>query len=219
MTAPNFSGFSNATIEFLRELKENNNRDWFSSNKNIYESAIKSPCRAFAGMMESEIERLTGIPHKARLFRINRDIRFSKDKTPYNTHVHISWTAMEGGGPAWMFGLSDEYCTLGCGTFEFNDDVLETFRRRIAETDGNRFSRIVGNLLRAGYRLQAPVLKRVPPGYATDLPTSEFLRHKGIVMWRDLEGPDAASNQDIAERCTEGFKAMLPLWRFLREQG
>lgn len=81
--------FTTETLEFLEQLKHNNNRDWFQQNKSVYDTSVKNPAKAFAIAMEGELERLCGEPHKAKIFRINRDIRFSKDKTPYNSHIHI----------------------------------------------------------------------------------------------------------------------------------
>ena len=97
MPATGFSGFSDETLAFLNGLKANNSRDWFDANRKSYEAAVKAPSKAFSDIMAGELERLTGTAQKPKIFRINRDIRFSKDKTPYNTHIHISWMPVGGG--------------------------------------------------------------------------------------------------------------------------
>jgi uncharacterized protein (TIGR02453 family) len=221
MAAPEFTGFTDETLGFLAGLKANNTRDWFNENRKAYEAAVKQPAEAFADIMAGELETLTGVAHKPKLFRINRDIRFSKDKTPYNTHVHSAWMPVDGGegAPAWMFGLSTEYCTLGCGVFEFPKGILATYRHKIAMEYGDDLGRIVGGLKADGYRLQEPALKRVPPGFPDDHPWVELSLHKGIMLWRDLEAPDAATKPDLMDRCLRHFGELLPLWRFLRDLG
>jgi uncharacterized protein (TIGR02453 family) len=218
MGASTFTGFAGDTIGFLKDLKANNTRDWFQANKKTYEAAVKKPAPAFAEVMAGEIEGLTGTPHKPKLFRINRDIRFSKDKTPYNTHIHISWMAVDGdaGTPAWMFGLSPEYCTIGCGVFEFPREALEIYRRRIASNEGDELGRLIDQLKKTGYRINEPALKRVPAGFPDDHPYVELSLHKGIVMWRDMEGPEAATKSDIIGRCLQYFGELMPVWTFLR---
>lgn len=211
--------FTSGTLEFLEQLKQNNNRDWFQQKKPVYENSVKNPTKAFAIAMEGELERLTGEPHKAKIFRINRDVRFSKDKTPYNTHAHISWTCRDGeaGGPAWMFGLSTEYCTLGCGNFEFSKPMLDAYRNLIAGEGGGRLTKIVGQLEKSNYRLSDPALKRVPSGFPADHPQGRFLRYKGIAVWRDLDGPNSALEPDLGETIINALKPMLPLWKFLSD--
>ncbi len=211
--------FTTGTLEFLRDLKQNNKREWFQSKKADYENGVKNPAKAFAIAMEGELERLAGAAQKAKIFRINRDIRFSKDKTPYNTHIHMSWTNRDGeqGGPAFMFGLSPEYCTLGCGVFEFSKPKLETFRGHVAGGAGEKLAEIIGGLEKSGVRISEPDLKRVPSGFPADHRQARFLRHKGIAAWRDLDGPQDAVVADLDKVVVAALTPMLPLWRFLND--
>jgi uncharacterized protein (TIGR02453 family) len=219
MPAPDFTGFTGRTIAFLSDLEANNNREWFNANRPLYEAAVKKPANAFAELMAGEIESLTGLAQKPKIFRINRDIRFSRDKTPYNAHIHIAWTPLDAGAspPAFMFGLSTEYCTVGCGVFEFAAPALETYRRRIAGPEGDDLGRMVAALKDKGFRLQEPALKRIPAGFPPDHPYVELSLHKGIAVWRDFEGPQAAAGPDIMARSLSCFEELLPLWRFLRD--
>jgi uncharacterized protein (TIGR02453 family) len=221
MPTSDFTGFTAETLGFLRDLKANNERDWFQANKKAYEAAVKKPSQAFADIMAGELEGLTDVPHKPKLFRINRDIRFSRDKTPYNTHIHILWSPADGGqgAPAWMFGLSTEYCTIGCGVFEFPREKLETYRKTIAGSAGDDLGKMIDGLKESGYRMSDPALKRVPAGFPDDHPYVELALHKGIAIWRDLEAPEAATRPEIAARCMAHFTELMPLWRFLKELG
>ncbi|WP_421856805.1 DUF2461 domain-containing protein [Oricola sp.] len=213
--------FTDGTLQFLFDLKANNTRDWFKENKKAYEAAVKHPSRAFAELMAGEIERLTGAPHAAKLFRINRDIRFTKDKTPYNTHIHISWMPEADGasGPAWMFGLSTEYCTLGCGAFEFAKPMLESYRNTIAGPSGHQLGEMMETLATSGCRFTEPALKRIPPGFPKGHSYPDLARHKGLAVWRDLVSPQSATQADITARCIDHYGEMLPFWRFLRDLG
>ncbi|MFZ2102161.1 MAG: DUF2461 family protein, partial [Oricola sp.] len=135
-----------------------------------------------------------------------------------NSHLHISWTALDGGegGPAFMFGLEPEYLTIGCGTFAFPPALLDTYRKRIAAEQGDDLGRILDALKNKGFRLQDPALKRVPAGFPADHPYVELSLHKGIVAWRDFADPHEVTRPDIIRRCLDHFGEMLPLWRFLR---
>ena len=162
-----FSGFTGDAVTFLNNLKSNNNRDWFLENKKTYEAEIKKPAALFASVMSEHLQSLTGQPHKAKVFRINRDVRFSKDKTPYNAHLHISFTPESklASPPAWMFGLSTEYFTLGCGVFEFDKSALDVFRKNVAGSAGDKLSGLIDKLGKNGIRFSEPALKRVPSGF------------------------------------------------------
>ena len=99
--------FPKETLSFLKDLKTNNNGDWFTKHKTDYEQTIKKPAEEFCPLMTEALSDLTGLPHKAKIFRIYRDVRFSKDKAPYNDHLHISFLPDLPKGPplGWHFGL------------------------------------------------------------------------------------------------------------------
>lgn len=221
MPTQEFTGFTDATLDFLSGLKANNNREWFTEHKKSYEAAVKKPTKAFSDLVAAELEQLTGKPHKPKIFRINRDIRFSKDKTPYNTHIHISWMPVGGGAgaPAFMFGLSTEYCTVGCGTFEFPKPMLERYRETIAGARGEELGQTIDSLVADGYRLNEPALKRIPAGFPADHPRAALSLHKGLALWRDFEGPQSATEPDLMRNCLGHFENLLPFWRFLSTAG
>ncbi len=221
MPATGFSGFSDETLAFLSGLKANNSRDWFDANRNTYEAAVKAPAKAFSDIMAGELERLTGTAQKPKIFRINRDIRFSKDKTPYNAHIHVSWTPREAGdaAPAFMFGLSTEYCTVGCGAFEFPGPVLERYRAAVAGPASGNPGRIIDDLVARGYRMGEPALKRLPAGFSADHPHAGLALHKGLALWHDFDAPEAATGADIVAHCLDHFASLLPLRNFIAGLG
>lgn len=104
------------TVEFLVALRANNNRAWFAAHKAGYEAHHKHPGEQFAAALAGELARLTGKLHDYRVFRVHRDVRFTKDKSPYNAHLHISLSpdgSCREGGPVWMFGLDPDGLALG----------------------------------------------------------------------------------------------------------
>lgn len=213
MPNASFDGYAPEALQFLKDLKANNNREWFSDNKKTYETFIKAPTRELAAILNAVVDDLTGRDHKAKIFRINRDIRFSKDKTPYNSHVHLSFAPSDGGPAAWMFGWSTTYLTLGCGTFEFDKERLGRFRDHVAGDDGGEFEALVCELAANGVRFDEPALKRVPTGYPSDHPRADLLRRKGLMGWIDLDGPEAATRAKLVDSSRATFTRLLPLAR------
>ncbi len=203
------------TCTFLRDLKANNTREWFQANKPAYEAALKAPSAAFADAMAAALEAACGEPCTPKVFRIHRDVRFSKDKTPYNAHLHISF-APEGKPPAWMFGLEPDRLVLGVGTFQFDKAELDAYRARIDGPDGAALAETLAKLQADGVRLSDPDLKRVPAPYPADHPRGDLLRHKGLAAWiDDLDQSQAFADQGPA-RCTAALVRLKPVFDWLR---
>jgi uncharacterized protein (DUF2461 family) len=103
----------------------------------FYRDEIKKPAELDGRPFRRRPRPATGKPHVPKVFRIHRDVRFSKDKTPYNTHLHLLWSRRRGGErPAWFFGASPDYLTFGMGVMGLEKDTLTRFRQMI--DDGRR---------------------------------------------------------------------------------
>ena len=152
------SGLGQNALDFLDALKANNNRDWFAENKARFEDDVKVPALALADQITAGLAALTGERQKAKLFRIHRDLRFSKDKTPYNTHIHIAWSdakaasAIRCGSGALIRGvLAWEWASLVC---RFRDRAgLEAFRDFMASDKGAVIANLVNDLRNGGIRI------------------------------------------------------------------
>ncbi|MEQ8345818.1 MAG: DUF2461 domain-containing protein [Sneathiellaceae bacterium] len=205
-------------VSFLQALAANNNRDWFTANKPRYEAVLKRPAAAFATATAGELERRTGLAHEARIYRIQRDIRFAKDKTPYNAHLHIAFTPRidHPAPPAWMFGLEPDRLVLGAGTFAFPGAVLDRWRARVAGPDGAALATILSRLQAAGARLDEPELKRVPKPFPADHPQAALLRRKGLCAWRDDIPVAAAYGAAAPAACAQALTPLQPLFDWLR---
>ncbi len=211
-----FAGFSPAALNFLRDLKAHNTREWFGAQRTVYEAEIKRPALEFADTLAERVARLTGTPHSPKLFRVHRDVRFSKDKTPYNAHVRIS-LAPEGPEPApmWFFGLGVAQLSVGVGLFEFGKALLPGYRAEVMAR-GPEIDDLLEGLMAEGARVDPPELKRVPHGFPADHPQAELLRHKGLSVWRDYGNPQVASDPDLVEIVMRDYLKLLPVWMFCR---
>tara|TARA_R110002124_G_scaffold265401_1_gene432124 strand:- start:658 stop:1317 length:660 start_codon:yes stop_codon:yes gene_type:complete len=217
MSTDQFFGFTDRTLVFLKQLKANNNRDWFTKTRKTYEKAYKEPALEFAAAMADQLQSLTGLAHTSKLFRIHRDVRFAKDKTPYNTHLHLSFTpdhAMAN-PPCWFFGLDTERLTLGTGIFAFDAEQLAGFRSTVAGPKGPKILATLKKLTDAGARIGAPELKRVPSGYARDHPQEALLRRKGLAIWSDIGEATAALDENLVATCGAEFRRLKPVFDVL----
>ena len=122
--------FSTQTLAFLAELQAHNDRDWFNAQRDRYEAHVLHPSRAFIAEVSDRLSAKLGRPVEGRLYRMARDLRFSKDKTPYNVHVHIGF--IEAGPAIWMVGFEPGRFALGYGAFTFQPEPLSRWRAAAA---------------------------------------------------------------------------------------
>ncbi len=204
--------FPKETVAFLKELKANNEREWFNANKPRYEEYVRDQAEIFAELMIVELEQLTGVPHKPKIFRIYRDVRFSHDKTPYNSHIHMTFFPVgRKEGVGWFFGLGTDQVTLGGGVFRFEKKALDSYRKRVAGAGGEELAETLDALFAKGCRINDPPLKRVPKPYEQDHPRGELLKRKGLAVWKDIGKPGVATRGNLIEKCDEGFTEIKPV--------
>lgn len=214
-----FDAFEPETLFFLNNLKANNNRDWFVDNKQEFEAFYKRPAAAFSAELSLALTELTGHLNTIKVFRIYRDVRFSKDKTPYNAHLHISFTPDIAGAtpPLWFFGVDSGRLSLGCGVFGFDKVHLEQFRSRINGGEGSEIARMIDDLKADGVRFLEPELKRVPGGYSKDHKYGHLLRHKGLSGWMDYP-PEVITHAGLVNWCACQLQKLLPLYGALMQR-
>lgn len=205
-------------VQFLTDLKANNNRDWFAEHKADYETYLKDATVAFCRLMVEGLDGLTGTPHQSKIFRIYRDVRFAKDKTPYKPYQHILFAAGDHRQTksAWFFGLEPDRLMLGAGKFSFDGEGLVRYREAVAGPRGKALAQIVEGLQGQGARLNEPQLKRVPSGYDKEHPRADLLRRKGLALWIDLDVA-VATEGDLVATCLAQFERLRPLVGWLEE--
>lgn len=193
---------------FLTDLSENNNREWFQDHKTQYDTQIKRPAERFMADVTTWLSDQIGTTPKAKLFRPHRDVRFSKDKTPYHTHLHVLWTLADGRG--WMMGISPTYATAGSGIMGFEKGQIDAYRAAIDRDAGAELETI---LTTGDWRLDDPELKRVPAPYSPDHPRAELLRRKSLVVWRD--DLHDALRDDMRQALVDAFTEMSEVQEWL----
>jgi uncharacterized protein (TIGR02453 family) len=199
--------FSLETIRFLADLKDHNDRDWFQSQKQRYEAHVKTASKTFAASLEGLLSDRYDVSVPAKLYRIHRDLRFSRDKTPYHTHIHISFLD-PGAESSWMIGLETDRLVLGYGAFAFDPKRLARWRKQVSGPAGERLQGVLNELK---VRLEPPELKRPPPPYAADHPASDLLRRKGFAVWLPNMPTEAAFGEDAPARLLEKLTALDPV--------
>ncbi len=168
---------------FLDALAADNSRDWFQAHKARYEAALKAPAEALLAVVAPELAAMAEAPVETKLFRMNRDVRFSADKTPYHTHLHMLWRPRGAAAPAWFFGIARGYVRAGWGTMAFSKPGLEAWRDLMGGDDGMAAAAAIAA---TGLAPSAPGLKRVPAPWPQDHPRADHLRRKGLMLWADV---------------------------------
>jgi len=216
-----FNGFSRNGITFLQALIHNNNRDWFRNNKDIFWKELETPAKLFLQEMAIRLGEVANESIYGKLFRIYRDIRFSKDKTPYNTHMRILFTSKNSGKqcsfPSFYFSLESDQLILGLGVFEFPRELLSRYQQFVdSDKTGIELDNMMNALTAQGFYTETPEYKRVPRDYRSDHQRADLLRKKGIVLWKKISPlPNEIFMQTSADFCLEYYKSMLPLYKWL----
>lgn len=212
-----------ATFKFLKDLGKHNNREWFDKNRHRYEAA-KEDFDEFTAKVLSELskidKRLAGLEVKNCVYRIYRDIRFSKNKTPYKTSFSASIN--EGGrksGKAGYYFQVDPVGEWGCliagGKWQPEGPELKAIRQEI-QYHPDEFKKIINakDFKKHFGGLEDNKLKTVPKGFDKDDPDLELYKYTSYIVSLNLEEKDFYS-KSILKKFTDTYKAMLPLLDFL----
>ena len=218
-----FEGFPPETLKFLRQLKRNNNREWFLAHKDVYELKVKAPMTelvlALGPVMQQSAPEFVVNPKRA-IYRIYRDIRFSADKTPYKTHIAAIFVPRDipkKSGACLYFHIEPAEALIAGGLYMPDPATLRTVRQHIAAnweellsiTNHRNFRKLFGNL-------QGDRLVRPPRGYPADHPAIDVLRQKQFFV-SHTEPAELAEGQKLFPRLLLLFSAMIPLVRFLNK--
>jgi uncharacterized protein (TIGR02453 family) len=223
MKRSTFSAFPPEGLQFLRALKRNNNREWFQEHKYIYESHVKRPINelieAIGVELKSFAPEMVASP-KVSAYRIHRDTRFSRDKTPYKTHVAAVFPRAGLGkheGAGFYLQVAPSELLIGGGLYMPFPEDLQAVRTHIAEN----FEDLAAIVKRPGFRklfgsIQGEQLSRVPRGFNSDHPAAEYLRHKQFLVARSFDGRVATTGQ-FFKLVIETFRGMSAFVRFLNQ--
>lgn len=211
-----------SALSFISDLKSNNNRDWFAENKQRYEVERGHFIDFAENLLEKmrqhdDIETVSG---KKSLFRIYRDVRFSKDKSPYKTHFSGSFkraTKLLRGG--YYFHIEPNGNSfVGGGFWSPNKEDLARIREEIASDDASKIRSIVSekNFVHHFGELKGEQLKTAPKGYPKDHSAIEFLRYKQFLLMKPFSDEEVMS-ENFSQQVNETFKAMRPFFDYMSE--
>jgi uncharacterized protein (TIGR02453 family) len=225
--APVFEGFSPETFKFLHGLKKNNNKQWFEDHREEYEIYLRNSAKALAHAMGAYFKdhEMPVIGNaKTSLFRINRDIRFSADKSPYKTHIGLSFPLEDTKKEEWCgFYFSFEPAKgkgvssfAGGGVYRPMGPQLKRIRAKIDRDHKNLRKAMDSSEFRKNYQkgITGDSLKRMPVGYSEGHPAADLLKLKSFLFGTDLIEKDLL-REDLPEILGKMFKAALPVVLFL----
>lgn len=198
---------------FLSDLTAQNNRDWFLDHKAQYDNTLKTPATLLLDQIAYDMRRVIGQTLTAKLFRAHRDVRFSKDKTPYHTHLHMMWS-INGTEPVLFFGISPDYVRIGGGCMQFDKTALPDWRAAVAGPFGEQVQTLLSQLEKDGFVPDAPALKRIPAPFPKDHSNGALLRRKGLAVWADMPATDWANPTQTLNRA---FARIAPLVTLLNK--
>ncbi len=216
-----FRGFPSEGLAFLRGLKKNNDRDWFNARKTVFEENVRLPMielvRAVHSHMLGYAPEYVGEPAKC-VFRIYRDTRFSKDKTPYKTYVSAYLWRNDLGkdrGAGYYFYVSPGDCGVAGGLYQPEPDQLLAVRNLIAE-DADPFREVFSNrrVKKLMGELGGDKLTRPPKGFDPDHPAIELLKHKSFVLHAKLD-PAIATTPKLYKEIVTRIEAVTPFVKYL----
>jgi uncharacterized protein (TIGR02453 family) len=216
-----FKGFPIEGMAFLRELKENNNREWFNPRLDRYKQLVREPMlelvHALHIAMLGFAPAYVGDPAKC-VYRIYRDTRFSKDKTPYKTSSEaLFWrnNLDKNSGGGFYIAISPEQVGVGGGLYMAEPAALLAVRQHIAANAAAFHSTFESKAVRRVMgELKGEQTKRVPKGFAGDHPSADLLRRKNYVLYETLD-PQIATSPKLFREIVTRLEAVTPFVEFL----
>lgn len=218
--------FTKRALTFFRSLARHNDKPWFEAHRADYENDVRGPMRDLVEEMDVRLARfapeICGDPRRS-MFRIHRDIRFSKDKSPYKTNAgcwffhrgssgKVGGEASEGSA-GFYFHLEPGQCFVGGGLWMPPRPQLNRLRAAIAEKPAP-FAKVVRGLKRYGALDDEASLKRMPRGYAEDHPAATWLKYQSFTSGRRLSDAQVTSAK-LPALLERDFEALLPLVRWI----
>jgi len=208
---------TNSTFEYLDLLKKNNNRDWFTDNKKRFEVENKNAKNFFTEVL-ADLEKIDSI-ERMQVFRIYRDVRFSKDKTPYKTHFSVGFTRtkplLRGG---MYLHIEDGGSFVGGGFWEPNNEDLQRVRKEL-ELDASELRAIINDdtfkqFFKNG--LEGEELKTAPKGFDKTHPDIDLIRKKQFLIGRNFSNKEVLAS-NFKDEVVKTFAAMRPFFDYMSD--
>ncbi len=220
-----FKGFHKEGIQFLMDLAFNNRKDWFNDHREVFEEHLLAPAQGFVITMG---ERLKDIAPEIQadprvdksIFRIYRDTRFSKDKSPFKTHIGV--LLWEGTGhklenSGFYFHLEPPKLMIGVGLLCFTKPTLEEYRKSVIHPKhGKELAQTIQKFKESkDYQMGEKHYKKIPRGFDPNHENAEYLLYNGLTVGVEEDIPDDLYSGEIINYCYDRFKDMAPLHKWL----
>ncbi|MHA6524743.1 DUF2461 domain-containing protein [Tessaracoccus sp. G1721] len=197
-------------VDFYEELELNNSREWWAANRERYDTVVRAPMAGLGAALEEEFGAF-------KVFRPNRDVRFSQDKSPYKTHqgVVVSTASRMG----WYVQVSAEGLMTAAGWYAASPGQVARYRAALDDEDaGEELQGIVDGLRDAGYVVDGDRLKTRPRGVEEDHPLLDLMRHRTLTASREYGAPDWLATSALVGRVAADWRAYRPLMDWLGAQ-
>ncbi len=226
--AEGFRGFGPEGLDFLAGLREHNNKAWFDEHRSAWDDHLLGPAKDF---VEAAGDALTQIAPQVRaeprvngsIFRINRDTRFSKDKTPYKDHLDVwFWdgTDRKSAVTGYFMRLEPDAIHLGVGAHAFTPEQLTAYRGLVVGTrSGPALRTAVEAVAKAGFPIKGEHYKRIPKGFEepADPVVGSLLRHNALWVGEAFDHPGVLGSARLVSWCMTRWRKLAPLHDWLRD--
>src|SRR5262245_28501995 len=219
-----FSGFAKETVRFLEGIRDHNEKAWFEAHRQDYERAFLAPAQAFVEALKPRLRKidpdLNAEPRvNGSIMRINRDVRFSKDKSPYKDHLDLwFWTGDRKGwdSSGFFFRLTPDRLMLGAGMHQFMPPALARYRAAVLDrARGEALGALVARLRTGGYEVGTESYKKASAGAPADHPRAGLLRHGGLHGGWEGAHPSALHGPGFVAFVLRHYAALAPLHAWL----
>lgn len=217
--------FLEVTLRFLSHLSKNNNREWFEANRDRFNSEFLEPAIQLVFDLGEKLIEISPDLHyipkvDKSIFRLHRDVRFSKDKSPYKTNLGI--LLWEGPGKklecsGYYFHLEPGNFFLGTGMYMFSNEQLKKYRNLVADYQtGKELSAIIKNILKnKDFKLGGQTFKRMPKSFDPDYKYADLLLHNGIYTYYETNNLSDLKDKNLIDFCFRKFKKQHQLHQWL----
>lgn len=221
-----FSGFPETGLSFLRDLGRHNDRDWFEAHRTVWDDqiipAMLDWCGELSDRLRDVMPRIVFVPRVGgSVYRLNRDIRFSRDKSPYKTHVAaLLWEGAEKhDAPGVYLHVSPGEVIFGGGLYVFEEGRIDRFRRLLhADGAAERLAEALVKAKKHGLKADGEKLQRPPRGFDPEGPYADLARYKGLVVGKTVKPGAWLHSREALERSEAMARAYLPLHQWLRDE-
>jgi uncharacterized protein (TIGR02453 family) len=221
-----FAGFPKGTVTFLAGLSKHNDKAWFDAHRDDYDACFVEPAKGFVEAVGPKLKAIDRRVHaepkiNGSIFRINRDVRFAKDKSPYKDHLDMwFWSGTKKGWDCsgFFLRLTPTKLIVGAGMHGFMPPALARYRSAVLDEDkGAALAKIVAKLRKDGRDVGGESYKKVPRGVSQDHPRAALLKHGGLYAGWEGKHPAELFTPKIVDFVAKECARLAPIHRWLAD--